>query len=328
MKRILSRLCLLAAAFSLAGGAAAQSASAARYPDKPVRFLVGYAPGGLPDTVARIVAQRLSEKWGQQVVVDNRPGANTLVATEALIKSPPDGYTLQVVDSSTVAINPWLYLKLPYDPVKDLVPVSLIARAPLFLALNPAVPANNIQEFVALAKSKPGTLSYGSSGIGSTHHLSTEAMKASLGLDIVHVPYKGTGQSVPALLGGQVAAVFSAYPSLAGAAKEGRVKLVAVNSEKRSALAPDIPTIAETLIPGFDFAPSIGLVGPAGMSPEVVAKISADVAEVTRQPETVKQMAAVGIDAIGGSSAEYAALLKADTDRYGKAIKAAGVKPE
>ncbi len=325
---IRSHLAAFAALVCLAVSAAHAQSPAAKYPERPVRIIVGYSPGGLPDTVARIVAQRLGEKWGQQVIVENRPGANTVVAADLVIKSAPDGYTLMVTDSSTVAINPFIYQKLAYDPMRDLTPISLTARAPLFLAAHPSVPANTLQEFVSLAKAKPGGLSYGSSGIGSTHHLCMESMKSTLGVDVVHIPYKGTGQSVPALIGGQVAVLFSAYPSLAGYVKQGQLKLLAVNSEKRSSLAPDVPTIAETLIPGFDFAPTIGVLGPAGMAPELVAKISADVAEVVKLPATVEHMQKIGIEAAGGSAADYAALLRADTDRYGKAVKAAGVKPE
>lgn len=324
---IRSRLAALAALCLFAVPAVAQS-PAARYPERPVRIIVGYSPGGLPDTVARVVAQRLGEKWGQQVIVENRPGANTVVAADLVIKAAPDGYTLMVTDSSTVAINPFIYQKLAYDPAKDLTPISLTARAPLFLAAHPSVPASTLQDFVQLAKSKPGGLSYGSSGIGSTHHLCMESLKSSLGIDVVHIPYKGTGQSVPALIGGQVAVLFSAYPSLAGYVKQGQLKLLAVNSEKRSALAPEVPTIAETLVPGFDFAPTIGVLGPAGMPPELVAKIAADVAEVVRNPATVEHFAKIGIEVVGGSAADYAALLRADTERYAKAVKAAGVKPE
>jgi tripartite-type tricarboxylate transporter receptor subunit TctC len=317
----LAMLCLF-------GASAAAQSPVARYPDRPVRVLVGYSPGGLPDTVARVVAQRLGEKWGQQVLVENRPGANSVLAADIVIKAPPDGYTLMITDSSTVAINPFIYQKLSYDPTRDLVPISLTARAPLFLAAHPSVPAGTVQEFVLLAKAKPGSLSYGSSGIGSTHHLSMESFKASTGVDIVHIPYKGTGQSVPALIGGQVAVLFSAYPSLAGYVKQGQLKLLAVNSEKRSGLAPEVPTIAETLVPGFDFAPTIGVLGPAGMSPELVAKISSDIAEVVKSPATVEHFAKIGIEAVGGSAADYAALLRADTERYARAVKAAALKPE
>jgi tripartite-type tricarboxylate transporter receptor subunit TctC len=321
------KISLFAVAFAALGLAAALPAHAQTFPTKPVRFLVGYSPGGLPDTVARLVAQRLSERWGQQVLVENRPSANGVLAAELVSKAAPDGYTLLVTDSSTTAINPFIYAKLPYQ-AKDLVPVSLIARAPLFLAANDTIPAKTFQEFVALAKSQPGKLSYGSSGIGSTHHLAMESMKASLGLFIVHVPYRGTGQSVPALIGGQVPVVFSAYPSLASYVKAGQVKLLAVNSLQRAKQAPDVPTIAELAIPGFDFAPTIGALAPAGTPAEIVNKIANDIAQVVRIPEVVQAMSNLGIEAVGGSPAEYAAQLKGDAERYAVAVKRSGAKAD
>jgi tripartite-type tricarboxylate transporter receptor subunit TctC len=220
------------------------------YPNRPIKFVVPYAAGGLPDTVARIYAQRLGDKLGQSVVVDNRPGANGVVAAQALATAPKDGYTFLVTDGSMFSINPAIYKNLGYDYKRDFMPVSLAARAPLYLAVNPKVPVNTLQEFIALAKAKPGTLNYGSSGIGSTHHLTMEAMKAALGLQITHVPFKGTGQSVPALIGGQVEVLFSALPSLAGFVKGGQVKLLANNAAQRSSQEPNVPAIAE-IIPGF-----------------------------------------------------------------------------
>ena len=318
---------LFAAAFAALGLAAAAPTYAQTFPTKPVRFLVGYSPGGLPDTVARLVAQRLSERWGQQVLVENRPSANGVLAAEMASKAAPDGYTLLITDSSTTAINPFIYAKLPYQ-AKDLIPVSLIARAPLFLAANDTIPAKTFQEFVALAKSQPGKLSYGSSGIGSTHHLAMESMKASLGLFIVHVPYRGTGQSVPALIGGQVPVVFSAYPSLASYVKAGQVKLLAVNSLQRAKQAPEVPTIAELAIPGFDFAPTIGALAPAATPPDIVNKIANDIAQVVRIPEVAQAMSNLGIEAVGGSPAEYAAQLKGDAERYAVAVKRSGAKAD
>jgi tripartite-type tricarboxylate transporter receptor subunit TctC len=303
-------------------------AGAQSYPTKPVRILVGYAPGGLPDTVARLVAQKLGERWGQQVIVENRPSANGIVAADFVAKAAPDGYTLLITDSSTTAINPFLYAKLPYDANKDLVAVALAARAPLFLAANATLPANTLQEFIAYAKANPGKLSYGSSGIGSTHHLAMESLKSTLGLFIVHVPYKGTGQSVPALIGGQVPVVFSALPSLSSYVKAGQVKLLAVNSLKRSPQAPEVPTIAETAIPGFDFAPSIGVLAPAGTPRELIAKISDDVQQAVQSPDVIATLARVGIEATVGSAEDYANLLRADASRYGRAVKASGVKAE
>src|SRR5206468_9511550 len=245
----------LVALDGLAFASAAFRQGAKNYPDKPVRVVVGYSPGGLPDTIARLVGQKLSERWGQQFVVENKPGANGILGAEFVAKAAPDGYTLLMTDNSTHAIIPFLFAKLPYDADRDLIPVSLTARAPLFLAVHPSVKANSFRELIALIKAAPGTYSYGSSGIGSTHHLCMEYLKASLDLDMTHVPYKGTGQSVLAVVGGQVPMVLSGYPTLAAHAKEGRVKLPAINSPNRSELPPDEPASPDA-IPGLELAPT------------------------------------------------------------------------
>ncbi|HUQ28719.1 MAG TPA: tripartite tricarboxylate transporter substrate-binding protein [Usitatibacter sp.] len=298
------------------------------YPSKSVTLIVPYAAGGLPDTVARVVGQRLSEKWGHAVVIENKPGGNGVVAAQALAAKPADGYTLMVTDMSMFTINPHTYKSLPYDAQKDFVFISLTARAPLFLAVHPTVSANNFTEWVAMVKANPGKYSYGSSGIGSIHHLTVESIKSSLGIDILHVPYKGTGQSVPAVVSGDVSAVFSAYPSLAGFAREGKVKLIAVNSEKRSSLAPEIASIAETTIPGFEFAPTIGFIGAAGLPSTIVNKVAADVADIVREPAMIEKLKVLGIDPIGGDSRAYTASIAADRERYGKAVKVANIKGE
>jgi tripartite-type tricarboxylate transporter receptor subunit TctC len=299
----------------------------AGYPSKTIRFVVPYAAGGLPDTVARIVAQRLQEKIGQSVVIENKPGANGAVAAAAISQGPADGYTFLVTDGSMFSINPKIYAKLDYNPTKDFIPVALIARAPLFLAAVPALPASSLKDFVAYAKANPGKVNYGSSGIGSTHHLTMEAIKGEYKLDIVHVPFKGTGQSVPALVGGQVEVLWSAYPSLAGFVKDNRVKLLATNGAARSAQAPDVPAVAES-IPGFDFAPIVGILAPAGTPKAIVDKIAADVVAVAKNPETQKQLAASGIEAVGGGSDEYAKAIGDENARMAKAIEAAGIRPE
>lgn len=321
------RTVLLGVVASLAAGPFAAQAQPAGYPNKPIRFVVPYAAGGLPDTVARIIAQRLSDRVGQSVIVDNRPGANGGVAAGVLASAPADGYQFLVTDGSMLSINPLIYSKLTYDPQKDFVPVALVARAPLFLAVHPKVPANTLQEFVAYAKSRPGQINYGSSGIGSTHHLTIEAMKAALGLDMVHVPFKGTGQSVPALVGGQVEVLVSAYPSLSGFVKDGRVRMLATNSEQRSALAPDLPAIAE-LIPGFDFAPIVGVLAPVGTPPEIVQKIAAEVSAIAKMPDAIQAMKVAGIDPIGGGPADYAGAIADENARMAKAIQTAGMKRE
>ena len=208
-------------------------AQAPAFPSRTVTLIVPYAPGGLPDTVARVVGQRLADKWGQPVVVENKPGGNGVVAAQYLANKPADGYAMLVTDGSMFSINPFIYKSLPYDPQKDFTFISLTARAPLFLAVHPSLPASNFTEFVQLVKAHPGQFSYGSSGIGSIHHLTTESIKAALGIDLLHVPFKGTGQSVPAVVSNQVSAVFSAMPSIAGFVKDGKLKLLAVNSENR-----------------------------------------------------------------------------------------------
>jgi tripartite-type tricarboxylate transporter receptor subunit TctC len=299
----------------------------AGYPNKSIRFVVPYAPGGLPDTVARVIAQRLQEKIGQSVVIENKPGANGAVAAAAISQGPADGYTFLVTDGSMFSINPKIYAKLDYNPTKDFVPVALIARAPLFLAAVPALPASSLKDFVAYAKANPGKVNYGSSGIGSTHHLTMEAIKAEYKLDIVHVPFKGTGQSVPALVGGQVEVLWSAYPSLAGFVKDNRVKLLATNGAKRSTQAPDVPAVAET-IAGFDFAPIVGILAPAGTPKGIMDKIAAEVVAVTKNPDTQKQLAGSGIEAVGGGSDDYAKAIADENARMAKAIEAAGIKPE
>ena len=276
------------------------------YPNQPIKFVVPYSPGGLPDTVARIYAQRLTDKLGQSVVVDNKPGANGVVAAQVLASSAKDGHTFLVTDGSMFSINPAIYKNLGYDYKRDFMPVALAARAPLYMAVNPKVAANTLQEFIALAKSKPGTLNYGSSGIGSTHHLTMEAMKAALGLDIIHVPFKGTGQSVPALIGGQVDVLFSALPSLAGFVKSGQIKLLATNAAKRTAQEPNLPALAE-LIPGFDFAPIVGVLAANGTPPSAIERISAEIALIAKTPDVVTLLSNAGIDAIGTGPADYSA---------------------
>ncbi|MCC6473424.1 MAG: tripartite tricarboxylate transporter substrate binding protein [Burkholderiales bacterium] len=324
--RVVASLVSSAAALILAVVSQSALAQAARFPEKPVRVAVGYAPGGLPDTVARVVAQKLSERWGQQVFVENRAGANSGIAAEFVGAAPPDGYTLLVTDNSTHAINPFLYRKLPYDP-KSLAPVSLVARAPLYLAAHNAFPANTFAEVVAVLKANPGKYTYGSSGIGSTHHLCMEFLKSALGLQLTHVPYKGTGQSVPALVAGQVPLVWSAYPSLASFAKDGRIKLLAVNSLKRSASSPGLPAVAET-IPGFDFAPTIGFFTPAATPADLVARIAAEANEAIKAPEVIARFTALDIQAVGSTPEEYAASLRADAERYSKAVKLSGASAD
>lgn len=314
-------LCFVLLGFSL-GTAWAQT-----YPNHPIKFIVPYSAGGLPDTVARNYAQRLGERLGQPVVIDNKPGANGVVAAQAMAAAPKDGYTFMLTDASMFSINPALYKSISYDYKRDFVPVSLAARAPLYLAVNAKIPANNLKELVALAKNKPGTLTYGSSGVGSTHHLSMEALKSAMNLDMTHVPFKGTAQSVPALIGGQVDMLFSALPSLSGFVKSGQVRLIGSNAAKRSPQEPNVPTVSE-LIPGFDFAPIIGVLASTGTSQAAIDRISSEIAVVAKMPEVVQSLSNSGIEAVGVGSTEYARAINDEIERFGKAIQAAGIKQQ
>jgi tripartite-type tricarboxylate transporter receptor subunit TctC len=308
------------------GLALAASAQAQTYPSRAVKIIVPYAPGGLPDTMTRLVGTKLSDALGQPVVVENMGGAGGISGVNEVVKAQPDGYTLLVADVGQVAINPHVFSKLPYQPLKDLAPVSLIGTSPLYFVAHPSVPANSLKEVVALAKAQPGKLNYGSSGIGSIHHLATEALKAGFGIDIVHVPYKGTGQSVPALLGGQVALLYSALPSIGGQLKDGKVKMLAISSLKRSPHTPDVPTVAETGIPGYDFVAEIGMLAPANTPREVVNRLSGEIAKVVKLQDVVQRFTQLGIDPVGSTPDAYGQINKADYDKYAAIVKATGAK--
>jgi len=323
---------LVSSIFSVATLAAcaltAATASAQPFPNKPVKLVVPYPAGGFPDTVARVMAKALTEKWNQQVIIDNRPGGNGAVAAQTVKAAPADGYTLLVTDGSMFTINPALYSKLEYDPKRDFLPVSALAKAPLFLTAHPGVPANTFAEFVAYVKANPGTVNYGSSGIGSTHHLTAEAMSSALGLKMVHVPFKGMGQAVPALVGGQIQVLFSALPATVGFVKDNRLKLLAQNSNKRFSGAPTIPTIGETSIPGFDFAPTTIVMALSGTPPAILRQLSVDAAAAARSPSVAETLLNSGVEVIGSSSEELAKVLQDEADRFSKIIKTINIKAE
>ncbi len=303
------------------------ASQAQAYPAKPIRFVVPYSPGGLPDTVARLLSQRLPEALGQPVLVENKPGAGGAVAMAALQQGGADGYTFLVTDGPLLSITPLLNSKLPYDANKDLLPVSLVGTAPLFLALHSSVKANTLDELIALAKSKPGALNYGSAGVGSIHHLTAEAMKSGLGIFVTHIPYRGSGNSVPAMIGGQVDMVFASPPSLMGFVKSGQAKLVAINAATRSKLAPQVPTLAET-IPGFDFAFTVAVLAPAGTPNEAIQRVSAEIAKVVRRADVGELMQNAGVDVVGSTPAELGAAMRGESERIVKAAKAAKLRAE
>jgi len=301
-----------------------QVVQAQEYPERPVTFVVPYSAGGLPDTVARLVAEALGKKLKQSFVVENKPGANGVVAANVIKNNAADGYTFLVTDGSMISINPHIYKNLSYDPFKDFVPVSLIATSPLFLAVHASLGVDSLQEFVDMVKANPDKFSYGSSGVGSTHHLSMEALKADLKLNLTHVPYRGSGQSIPALVGNQVQAAFAALPSLKGYVEQGRVKILASNSLERSALAKNIPTISE-LVPNFDFAVSVGILARTGTPEKTIEKISSAVAEISRESAFKQHMATLGIEAVGGDAKTYGENTRKESDRYNRAIEHADI---
>jgi tripartite-type tricarboxylate transporter receptor subunit TctC len=318
----------LIAAFVSSALSASAPAAAEAFPSKPVKLVVPYPAGGFPDTVARVLAKALTEKWNQQVIIDNRPGGNGAVAAQTVKSAGADGYTLLVTDGSMFTINPALYSKLEYDPKKDFLPVSALGKAPLFVTIHPSVPANTLAEFIAYVKANPGKVNYGTSGIGSTHHLTGEAFSSALGLNMVHVPFKGMGQATPALVGGQVQMIFSALPAIAGFVKDGRLKLLAQNSNKRFSQAPSIPTIGESAIPGFDFAPTTIAMAPAGTPPAVLRQLSIDIAQAVRAPAVAETLLNSGVEVIGSTAEELAAVLNGEAERFSKIIKTINIKAD
>jgi tripartite-type tricarboxylate transporter receptor subunit TctC len=323
----LARRTLLSAMVAAAGLGALPGVLAQTYPSQPVRLLVPYAPGGLPDTVARIIGQRLSEVLGQSFVVDNKAGAGGAIAATTLAQAPADGYTFIVTDGPLLAIAPFVNAKPAFNAHKDFVPVSLIGVAPLYLAVNANVKANTLDDLIALAKSKPGALNYGSAGLGSIHHLTAEAMQQGLGIKLTHVPFKGSGQSVPAMIGGQVDMIFASPPALSGFVKNHQVKLIAINTAKRAAQTPDVPALAEK-IPGFDFAFNVVVLAKPGTPADAINKINAAIAQVVKMPEVVDQLAKAGVDPAGASVQQTAAALQVETQRISGAAQQAGLKPE
>ena len=318
---------LTSTAIALLACTAISPALAQSFPSKPIKLIVPYSPGGLPDTVARALSPHLSQALGQTVFVENKPGAGGSTAIAVIMQSPADGYALLVTDGPLLTISPLVNKKVTYNLDKDLAPVSLVGKAPLFLAVNAAVPANTLDELIALAKAKPGKLNYGSSGIAGIHHLTAEAMKEALGMDVTHIPFKGSANSVPALIGGEVDMVFASPPSLMGFVKSNRAKLIAINSLQRSRLAPNVPTLAEKA-PGFDFAFNVAVLAKAGTPNVIVNRISNEIAKIVKRADVVEQLQAAGVDPVGSSPEQLAGALKSEGVRLAAAAKRANLKPE
>ena len=308
-------------------GCAFDLAYAQTFPVKPVRFIVCFAPGGSTDTVARIVAAALSERWGQQVVVDNRPGGGTIISTELTARAAPDGHTFLIVDPS-FAINPGLYKKLPYDPLRDFAPVTVLASFPLMLVVHPSVPAKSVQDLIALARAKPGVLTYASAGIGGSSHMAPEILKNLAHIDIVHIPYKGGGPAVIDLIAGQVSSAFQGIPAVLQHVRAGKLRAWAVSSGKRSAIVPDVPTVAEGGLPGYEVISWQGIFTPSGVPSAIVARLQAELASVANLAEIKSKMAALGAEPVGSTPEQFLAYLKSQMETYASVIRAAGIKPE
>jgi tripartite-type tricarboxylate transporter receptor subunit TctC len=297
------------------------------YPARPVRLLVPLAPGGGTDFVARLLAQRLTEGWGQQVVVDNRPGGSAIIATELLAKSSADGHTA-LLTTMAHAVNPSLFSKLPYDPVKSFQPVILLAQAPSILSAHPSLPAANVKELVALAKAKPGQVSYASFGIGATSHLTSELLKHAAGIDLLHVPYKGAGEAVGYLLSGQVQLMFSSPASVIPQFRAGKLKPLGSTGKERVRALPELPTFAEQGYPAVDATNWYGVLVPAGTPQPVVARLNAELARILRMPDVSERMLQV-LDAepIASSPQEFGSFLDSERSRWAKVIREANIKP-
>jgi tripartite-type tricarboxylate transporter receptor subunit TctC len=304
----------------------ASAAFAQAYPGKPVRIIVPYSAGGGTDIVARALGQKLSEIWGQSVIVDNRAGASGMIGAEAAARASADGYTLLMATPAEVATNHHLYSKVSYNPERDFAPITLVAVTPLVVAANPDVPAKNIQELVALARARPGTLGFATPGTGSTQHLSGEMLMSAAGIRLVHIPYKGAGQSIPDVVGGQVPLGIYGLLTISQQAKAGRLRVLAVTTLKRSSAAPDWPTLAESGFPGFDTSLWFGLLAPAATSKEIIVKIHTDVLRVLKLPDVQERIASQGADIVGNSPAEFATFIAAESAKYARIIKQAGVK--
>jgi tripartite-type tricarboxylate transporter receptor subunit TctC len=309
---------------SLAGGhAVAQS-----YPAKPVRVIVAFAPGGGADIVARLISQHLSERWGQQFVVDNRAGAGGIVGTEMVARAAPDGYTLLLGQSGPNAINPSLYAKLPYDAIKDFSPITQATLYPYVIALHPSVPASNLSELIALAKSRSGELTYASAGLGSSAQLAVELLMRQAQIQLNHIPYKGAGPALMDTVAGQVSMVFGDAASATQQAHAGKVRAIAVTGAKRSPLIPDVPTVSEAGLPGYEATAWHGFLAPAGTPRDIIDKLHAEIVAILKLKQVSDRLARDGIEAVGNTPEQFGAHIRNEIEKWGKVVRDAGIKLE
>jgi tripartite-type tricarboxylate transporter receptor subunit TctC len=298
------------------------------YPAKPIRILIAQAPGSATDVISRVLGNRLSEALGQPVVIEARPGAGGVVGTEAAARSAPDGYTLFMGNNSTHGSNPAVYAKLPYDAVKDFAPISFVASVPYVLVVDPSLPVSSVQQLIALAKSSPGKMNYASAGNGSTHHFCGELLKSMAGIDILHIPYKGSGPGIAGLLGGEVSMMFANVADIGSQVKGGKVKALAVTVPKRSSTLPDVLTMPEAGLPDFEITSWFGLLAPAGTPAPIVARLNAETVKVLARADVRATLAAQGLEVASSSPEQLAAHIKSEIARFTQIGKAAGIKAE
>ena len=310
----------------VAGTALAQTA--VNYPTKPVRFIAPFPPGGSTDLLARLVAMKLTEAWGQQVIVENRGGAAGTIGVELAARAAPDGYTIVMGHVGTFGVNPTLYPRLPYDAVRDFAPITVLATVPNGMAVHPSLPVKNARDFVALAKAKPGELLYASGGSGSASHLAGEYFKLLTKIDMVHVPYKGTAPAMISMISGQTTMTITGMVALMPHVKSSRLKLLGVATMKRLAIMPDVPTINESGVPGYDANQWYGVLTPAATPRDIVAKLHADIVKVLARPDVKERLAADGAEPVANTPEQFAAHIKAEIARWAPVVKASGAKPD
>ena len=313
---------------ALAVSALHAAAAAEAYPAKPVRFVVAFPPGGGTDIIARSIAQKLTERLAQQVVVDNRPGAGGNIGTDIVAKSAPDGHTLLMGSAGPLAINASLFGKMPFDPIRDLAPVTLAASTPNVLVVHPSLRAATIEELIALAKARPGEINFASSGHGTPAHLAGELFNSMARVKMVHVPYKGAAPALADLLGGQVQLMFSTMPPALPHVKDGRLRALAVTSAKRSPAMPELPTVDEIALPGFEANTWHGVVAPAGTPTAIIARLNREIVSILHLPEVVERLSAQGAEPVGSTPEEFAAYIRSETVKWAKVVRESGAKAE
>ncbi|MDB5905827.1 MAG: hypothetical protein JWM26_4705 [Betaproteobacteria bacterium] len=319
---------LTALALSLSLAPASSQAQAQAYPTKPIRLIVPFPPGGGVDFIGRVVGQKLTERLGQQVQIDNRAGANGIVGLEALKSAPPDGYTIAAASAGPLAVNPFIYAKLPHDTIRDFTQIANMVNFPLLLVAHPSLPVKNVKELVALARARPGQVSYSSPGSGNSAHLAAELFNSMAKTKILHVPYKGTAPAVVAVLSGEAQLTYSSIPSILPHVRSGRVRALGIGNAERIATLPDVPTISEAGLPGFEAYAWGGMIGPAHMPAPVVARLNKEINEVLRQKDVVDRMLAEGTVPTPSSPEEFTAYIRAELKKWGDVVKMAGIRAE